>query len=562
MKTLFLKIYNRIDRRAFVFSLLFSLFVFFFERAVFRVDYRNYVFDIFNIGNLVVILITLIILFSLFCFFLFIYFSFTSSWRYKIVYFLIFAFAVFHEYSYQNVFGRFSTLNDLQIAFATTSEQKLNAIATYFSLIAIIPCVVYLLMLITIKSKHITRGLKSFLVIAILFIGFYASVWRISYYFSFPTVSIGTFARSSIGYSIFRFYAYKEKRDSVEQPTFSDSYRPNNNIVFIVDESIRGDHLSLNGYPRQTTPFLDELSKRGLLKNWGIAVSASTCSIYTHDILLTGFTPDDFPDPDEKINKAPLIFQYARAMRYKTYYLDGQMDSFWGALEYDGNFYVDVRVDISSFNKKGAMYWETDFEIAKKVNEILSSSSGNFIFIFKKGVHFPYNYIFPPDETIWKPSYVGNTPYKLPPEEHDSIVNSYDNGIKYNSDNFFKNLASDYGNLPNNTVILYTGDHGQTLGEGGKNYPHCGDSRNEAMVPLFIIGNLGKEVDTKFKPIHANIFATMLDLMNYPESLRKRQYAISLLKAKESDSKERYYVPANFKGGDMNFTKIVKLKFD
>ncbi|MEZ5346262.1 MAG: sulfatase-like hydrolase/transferase [Pyrinomonadaceae bacterium] len=318
------------------------------------------------------------------------------------------------------------------------------------------------------------------------------------------------------------------------------SERPANNIVFVVAESLRGDHLSLNGYERKTTPFLDDLSERGLIHNWGIAVSNSTCSIVSHDMLLTGFRPDELPDRDESLKKVPLIFQYAKAMGYKTFYMDAQMDSIWGEMEGDGISYVDERYNSSFFYRKVKNGRDIDFEIAKSIDRITSSSSGNFIFVFKRGVHFPYKNSFPEEAAVWKPSFDGS-PVDASPEEQAAVINSYDNGIRYNLEGFFKNLTRDYNNLPNNTVYIYTGDHGQTLGDYGVNYPHCGVTKSEAIVPLFIIGNLQGEVDTKFKASHENIFATILDLMKYPDDLRKRNYAISLLKAKESDSKPRHY---------------------
>ena len=492
----------------------------------------------------------------------YIYFSLISAWKYKILYFLIFTLSVFHEYSYQNIFQRFSTFRDLHISLVTTSEQKLNGIIIYFGYLALVPAIIYLFTLLFVKSNAPKHGLKSLLLIILCFIGFYSHNYqnlRLNKVYNFPTVSINAFSRTSVSYFFFKLSDFGENRISPEKPNLADLYRPNNNIVLIVDESIRGDSLSLNGYHKKTTPFLDSLQEKGLIKNWGIAASASTCSIHSHDILLTGLKTDDFPDKANNISKVPLIFQYAKAMQYKSYYLDGQMDSFWGALEYTGNKYIDNRIDINTFYKTGVEYSDTDFELAKKINEIISSSSGNFIFVFKKGVHLPYNLAFPETETVWKPSFVGNTPYRLPLEELESLVNSYDNGIRYNSDNFFKNLASDYSNLPNNTIIIYTGDHGQTLGQGGEYYPHCGDSKNEAMVPLFMLGKLDKEVDVKFKASHENIFATILDLMNYPEDLRKQNYAISLLKAKEADSKQRYYVPAN---SNLNLSESAKIKFE
>jgi len=53
-----------------------------------------------------------------------------------------------------------------------------------------------------------------------------------------------------------------------------------------------------------------------------------------------------------------------------------------------------------------------------------------------------------------------------------------------------------------------------------------------------------RTVDTGFKASHANMFTTLLDLMNYPEELRKYPYAISLFKAKAADSRPRYFNPS------------------
>jgi hypothetical protein len=65
------------------------------------------------------------------------------------------------------------------------------------------------------------------------------------------------------------------------------------------------------------------------------------------------------------------------------------------------------------------------------------------------------------------------------------------------------------------------------------------------MVPLIMMGSIAANVDVNFKPMHANLFATMLDLMNYPDQLRTHRYAISLLKAKAGDSGPRYFVSSS-----------------
>jgi len=497
------------------------------------------------------------VLFFLFGFFVFSYISVVSSWQYKIIYFLIFTLAVIHEYGYQNAYGRFSEETDVTLALFTTNAQKLNAITTYFNPLAIIPCAAFLFMLVTVKPKITPHGLKSFLAVLFLFtfsFTFNRHVNPNGFNNQFPTVSFEAFSRTGIRYLLFRTFSYRGERDKPERPLLPDSYKPNNNIVFIVDESIRGDHLCLNGYARPTTPYLEELSKHGALKNWGIAVSGTICSFQSHDLLLTGFRTEDLPDPNEEINKAPLIFQYAKAMGYKTYYLDGQMDKYWGVIGNEGFQYLDVWLGASYFYQNTNLTHEIDFEIAKKVNEIITSSSGNFIFVFKNGNHVPYSNNFPPEEVIWKPYFVG-TPLRVTAEELPTVANAFDNGLRYNSDKFFKTLASDYNKLPNNTLIVYTGDHGETLSENGAVLPHGVESKNVATIPIFIIGKLQQEVDINFKASHSNLFPTILDMMNYPQELRKRDYAISLLKAKASDSKERYFATCDLANGR-------KIKFD
>lgn len=564
MNNFVLKSLNSIDRKVFIRSAFFSLSLIAFEWLLLSVNYKGFIghfyakeFDRYSIFG------PLFLLFSLLIFFLFTYFSFVSSWRFKIIYFLIFFFAVFHEYGYQNAYGRFSDIVDLSSTSASTPEQKLNAIATYINLVAIIPCIAFLFVLVKQKSEIVTHSLKSFLLIILLFISFYSALWYVFpklHTDTFPTVSIGAFTNTAVSYALFNEFSYKKERQLVEQPAISPDFRPDNNIVFIVDESVRGDHLSLNGYQRKTTPFLDELAASNILKNWGIAASSSTCSLTSHNLLITGLKTDDMPDTDDLVRKVPSIFEYAKAMRYKTHYLDAQMTTFWGGTK-DDLSYIDDWRNAATFIESVNWRWDNDFKIAKKVNEIINTSKGNFIFVFKHGNHTPYSRNFPESEATWKPSYDGwranfsGIVVDFSDEQIPAMINSYDNGIKYNLDTFFKYISSDYNELPNNTILVYTSDHGQTLSEGGLTYTHCGNNPKEAIVPLFIIGDLKKPVDTDFKASHENLFATILDLMEYPVSLRKRDYAISLLKAKASDSKERYFVSANL-------IKGIKIKFD
>jgi glucan phosphoethanolaminetransferase (alkaline phosphatase superfamily) len=231
-------------------------------------------------------------------------------------------------------------------------------------------------------------------------------------------------------------------------------------------------------------------------------------------------------------------------MNYKTHYFEGQMETFWAGIDDDKN-YLDNWTTIKKIAGNKSVYtWDRDKIIAKEVKKIINSSKGNFIFIFKYGSHIPYHKNFPSDKAVWKPSAISKNKFDIPKgtEEIQAAVNAYDNSILYNVDSFFQNLIDDYENIPNNTVILYTGDHGQTLFANGK-ASHGGDTKDEANVPLFIIGDLGKNVDTDYKASHQNLYPTILDLIDYPKELRERTDVLSLLKARSTDSKTRFFNP-------------------
>lgn len=73
-------------------------------------------------------------------------------------------------------------------------------------------------------------------------------------------------------------------RRGVERGPSVDGPRPH--LVLIVDESVRGDFLSINSPSAQTTPFLETLGDR--LINFGVAASAFDCSHYSNAALRYG----------------------------------------------------------------------------------------------------------------------------------------------------------------------------------------------------------------------------------------------------------------------------------
>ena len=528
-----------------------------FEAYNFKLNYSEFLFDSYQTKDLFFFLANFAgVIISFLLFFAFILFSLNSSWKYKIICFTLFLFSALIEFGYHKALNRFFATSDFNTANGTNFEQKINSMLMYLNPEALIPAFVFLLLIIFVESKQKKSNIKNFALLFLCFILFYSLLSQFGNLFydkKFPAPAMNVFCQTGVDYLIQSHLSHSDEtwdlyntkpRYPVKNPNLSETYKPDNNIIMILDESVSGIHLSLNGYDRPTTPFLDDLEEKNILHNWGIASSSATASLNSYRAIITGFTSEDMKGNNgTQIHYAQTIFQYAKAMKYTTFYFDGQMTDYWGGTSDDKNYLDNVIGYQQIVDTAKVPDYEIDNYIAREINKIIKSSTGNFIFVFKRGSHIPYHKNFPASQTVWSPSYTTIDFLGVPSEDKISeVTNAYDNSIRYNVNSFFKNLIDDYENIPNKSVVLYTGDHGQTLFEGGR-ASHGGSSKIEASVPLFMIGNLDKVPDTNFATSHNNIYPTLLDLMKYPKKLRHKHNVLSLLEAKSYDSKKRFYNP-------------------
>ena len=472
--------------------------------------------------------------------------SFRSKLETRALFFLLFTAATLTEYGYRFTMGRFSVTEDYRTGLQTLDINWFkNAAITFLGgrWPIVIPLLAYGELLIW-TSKKQQGGLRQLAGVLFTMVMIFSLVYPFSRG-TFPTLSMGAFWRTLTFTGWRTAMVYRGARQKV--PTIS-KVRPKNNIVFIVDESVRGDHLSVNGYARNTTPYLDTLKSQGHLRTWGVAAAASTTSLSSNATLLTGV--NQLPDIAQDIYRLPTIFMYAKAMGYQTYYLDVQMNQLWLMTREDLE-YLDEWLPADSF--KECPPSEDDTCAGQYILERLLNSSGNFIWVNKHGAHFPYGARVPADFTAWRPI-PKNIKYAAATSKE--LVNIYDSVIVYNLEAFFQTVITPQ--TLGNTTFVYTSDHGQTLNENGETWPHSGPTRNEAMVPILIIQKDILPVNSNYLASHFNLFSTLLDLMSVPETARVYPYALSLLKAQARDSNKRYYLV-----GDINNTqRSLLLPFD
>jgi glucan phosphoethanolaminetransferase (alkaline phosphatase superfamily) len=256
-------------------------------------------------------------------------------------------------------------------------------------------------------------------------------------------------------------------------PSFKyDSARNNDSltVVLVIGESARADHFSLNGYPRQTNPSLENsnnvlsypkiyseytYTNRSLPHLLTRADSASESIAYTEKSFITLF---------EKCN-------------YRTEWISNQdpADTYIGFMkECDTIIYAHPEKSVYNYNE-----W-LDIDLLPFVAKTLEKETPKNLFILHTiGSHWYYNNHYTKQFGKFQPETKSRVINQNQPEE---IINSYDNTILY-TDFFLNEIIKMLENK--NALMIYIADHGETLGEEGM-WLHAGDN-DASKNPAFIV---------------------------------------------------------------------------
>lgn len=318
-------------------------------------------------------------------------------------------------------------------------------------------------------------------------------------------------------------------------------------IVFVVDESVRGDYLQMNDARFDNTPYLT--SAAPLLANFGVAASFSNCSATARMALRSGARESDFPDPEQHLLRQPTLWQFAKAAHYRTIYLDTWLPvrTMSSMLTYDELKYVDERLAVSL-----DPYADADDRLADLIVQKLERDEPALLFVEKIGLHTPYRRNLPTNPG-YAPSPAALTHQDLDPERA-GVVKDYSVGIWWRVDRFFQRLlpAIDKPGV----LLIYTSDHGQALFDGGYDATNCSGAnavRGEGLVPLFVFASdpalretfQAAATRSYNRAAHSDIFPTLLWAMGLDPSLMRPPYSRGLLDIPR-DRHRRFFVFSPF----------------
>ena len=429
--------------------------------------------------------------------------------------------------------------------------------------------------IVAINSRQIERSVSVRLLICLSFFGFYATLGEFaSKWFRFlPFVlslvlsgflGVLTYYRTDLVVNwhrkgvlaLFVIFVYcgiafplqRQRTENRELASLRRSSEPGLNVVLVVVDTLRADHLSSYRYQRDTSPGLARLAAAGTV--FEDAIAASSWTLPSHASMVTGLYPTAHHADGDDANLGsgfPTIAEALSRNGYRTAAFSANTGTFSrdrgfgrGFLHFEDAFQNWGSSLGETFYGEKIESWLCHLHILRDLLGRLTASQINqhalrwidvnskpfFVLLNYYDAHDPY---LPPDPYLHAYTTVPNPGGRftlhwewfedLTPQQRQAALDAYDGAIKY-IDAQITDLVSalEHRQLTRNTVIIITSDHGEGFNEHG--LMNHGNSlyRELIHVPLILWcpGQIPAGVRINTPVSLTALPATLLDLAGLP----------------------------------------------
>jgi len=302
------------------------------------------------------------------------------------------------------------------------------------------------------------------------------------------------------------------------------------NIILFTLDTTRADHLPIYGYKDTETPVLSKLSHKGIV--FESCITAETLTLPSHTSIMTGMFPTSHgvhingnnAVSDNQVTLAEKIKKlgYKTAAFIAAFVLDGR----WGLKQ--GFDYYDDHFDLEKFGTIDLG------RVQRPANEVVDSAL-KWLEENKKQPFFSWIHFYDP-----------HTPYAPPKpylEKYESRgrVGLYDGEISFMDSQIGRVILwLNKNELMKNTIIVFVGDHGESLGEHKEDTHGYFIYDSTVRVPLMIVTPFkrfnNRRVKTQVRTI--DVFPTILDVLQIqkPSNIQGK----SLLPLFFKDERDRF----------------------
>ena len=283
---------------------------------------------------------------------------------------------------------------------------------------------------------------------------------------------------------------------------------PNINIIMIMGESLSSDAMSLYGYEKVTTPYLDSLkSSENFVYKQGISAGVMT-DVSIPSFFNMVYKPDSMP---QIVSTNTCLFKMASNNGFNTYFYSAQARSeISGIKSYLCTRWIDELKDgtditgedkVSALDKKLLPYLEN-----------IDFTKSNFLVLHQRGSHGPIEKRYTEAFNVFKTN----------PENKswENFLQQYQNSILY-TDDFLKNVIETVKEKSvGPTYIVFTSDHGESFGPPKEGGGHGNlDHEKQYKVPFFVYALKDDKVKNVFNKAdyvsHYEMGKYLTSLMGY-----------------------------------------------
>ena len=278
---------------------------------------------------------------------------------------------------------------------------------------------------------------------------------------------------------------------------------PRPNVVIVVVDALRSDHLGGYGYSRSVSPAIDAWATPAGAAT--IPFARSVCAESSCGLLAIARSKY----PWETTRSDFSLYDVLKLHGYRNYfYLSGDHTNFYGLRD----TYSPYDLYIDSTEIKGA-YLNDDYALIEAFKDVpIFDGTPTFMQFHLMSVH---------GLGSRRPEFVRYAPYVNPYRIHlggrlpsrveiDRVVNFYDNGM-LQLDAVFQQLTeilAAKGYLEDALIVL-TGDHGELLGEGGL-VTHARSTKEAVLAVPMIIRRIGGDANSQRPPMSG--IASQIDI--------------------------------------------------
>jgi choline-sulfatase len=281
------------------------------------------------------------------------------------------------------------------------------------------------------------------------------------------------------------------------------------NLVFVLIDTLRADHLSAYGYERETSPVIDAIARSGVrferVRSQASWTKASMASLWTGAYpVRTGVLRYKHALPDAVTMPAEILRNagFRTAGIWRNGWIAGNFGFAQGFDVYYRPAPSRTPEKLTRRNPSAHPLIGTDLDITESAREFLHTYGRErfFLYLHYMDVH---QYLYDQDSAVFGPEY----------------ADAYDNAIRWTDKNvgMLVELLSTH-DLLDRTLLVVASDHGEAFMEHGREGHARGIYREVTEVPLImrLPGRLPAGIVVEPLVQNVDIWPTLVDLLGLP----------------------------------------------